>query len=130
MTCTCYQWQMTGIPYGHTLAVCLARKEDPQTYAKGFYRLNAYHGTYAASIFPPNVNAASATVNIYPIAGFVEVRENTNVLLPPKTRRPPGRPKKQRIRGANEVGGRAKRIHRCGRCGNTGHSRVSCRERI
>ena len=46
-TCTCCQWQMSGIPCEYALAVSLERGGDPQTYAKGFYRLDAYRGTYS-----------------------------------------------------------------------------------
>ena len=144
-TCTCCQWQMSGIPCGHALAVSLERRDDPQTYAKGFYRLDAYRGTYSNSIFPPNVNAADintanintaninntavnlATVNPVAInpataagsaANMVEPFADFHpaaILLPPNVHCPPGRPKKQRIRGAIEggPGGRAQGVFHC-----------------
>ena len=58
-TFTYYEWQASGIPCGHTLAVSLERNDDPQTYAKAFFRLDAYRGTYKNLIFPLNVNAAT-----------------------------------------------------------------------
>ena len=126
-TCTCYEWQMSGIPCGHVLAVGLGCGDDSQTYAKAFYRLDAYRGIYSDSIFPPNVNATN-TADIATTATIIPIiQPNSIIVLPPNTRRPPGRPKKQRIRGAREGGGRAKRIFRCSRCGNTGHSRQSCK---
>ena len=49
---------------------------------------------------------------------------DTDDLLPPTTRRPPGRPKKQRMRsGGEHVGAR---IQHCGRCGEEGHSKRTC----
>src|SRR5579859_90166 len=117
-TCTCSEWQTWGIPCGHALAVSLERNDDPQTYAKAFFPLDAYRGTYQNSIFPPNVNSATTD------------SDSTEVLLPPITRCPPGRPRKVRIRGASEGGGREKRAFRCSRCGNTGHSRKTCRQPV
>jgi hypothetical protein len=122
-TCTCYEWQTSGIPCGHALAVSLERNDDPQTYAKAFFRLDAFRGTYENPIFPPNVNAATTAT------GDESNIDDTDVLLPPITRRPPGRPKKLRIRGASE-GGREKRTFRCGSCGNTGHSKKTCRQPV
>jgi hypothetical protein len=128
-TCTCCEWQISGIPCAHVLAVSLGREDDPQIYAKAFYRLDAYRGIYSDSIFPPNVNAANTITTVAATTSISTVQPDITV-LPPNTRRPPGRPKKQRIRGLREGGGRAKRNFRCSRCGNTGHSRQSCREAI
>ena len=50
-------------------------------------------------------------------------------ILPPSTRRPPGRPKKHRIRSEHEVN-RPKCQFKCSRCSGTGHSRRTCREAI
>jgi hypothetical protein len=55
--------------------------------------------------------------------------EPDDLVLPPSTRRPPGRPKKRRIRGQlDEV--KEKRVFTCSRCKNTGHSRRTCQEAI
>ncbi|KAK1295250.1 hypothetical protein QJS10_CPA16g00712 [Acorus calamus] len=48
-------------------------------------------------------------------------------VLPPESRRPRGRPKKKRIRDPNELK-KTKRMHKCGRCGNWGHHKSSCKE--
>ena len=120
-TCTCFEWQSSGILCGHALAVAIERGDDPQTYAMAFYRFDAFRGTYENPIFAPNVNAATG------IKLFVDSTDN---LLPLVTRRPLSRPKKLRIRGAREGEGREKHIFRCGRYRNTGHSRKTCREVI
>ncbi|KAK1270229.1 hypothetical protein QJS04_geneDACA012606 [Acorus gramineus] len=49
------------------------------------------------------------------------------MVLPPESRRPRGRPKKKRIRNPNELK-KTKRMHKCGRCGNWGHHKSSCKE--
>ena len=51
MTCTCVEWQSTGIPCSHAIAVILFRKENPQTYAQAFLSLDAYCKTYEIAIF-------------------------------------------------------------------------------
>ncbi|RVW41969.1 hypothetical protein CK203_091907 [Vitis vinifera] len=48
------------------------------------------------------------------------------VVLPPKTRRPTGIPKKVRI----PSGGEGKRTSRCSRCGQYGHNRKTCKRPI
>src|SRR5437667_12706679 len=58
MTCTCYQWQSTGIPCFHAISVILAHQENPQTYAQAFLSLNAYYRIYGNAILPPNADAA------------------------------------------------------------------------
>jgi zinc finger SWIM domain-containing protein 3 len=67
---TCFRWQLSGIPCGHALAVSLERGDDPQIYAKTFFRLDTFHSTYSGPIFPPNVNdtviTAPATITEVP----------------------------------------------------------------
>jgi hypothetical protein len=124
--CTCFEWQHTGIPCSHALAVSLARGDDPQTYAQDFYQLDAYYATYANTVFPPNTDAAGANTVADPLIPLTE-----DDLLPPNTRRQPGRPKKRRIRGGTEGGDRgARRTFRCSRCGSTGHSRRTCTQPV
>ncbi|CAF1950656.1 unnamed protein product [Brassica napus] len=49
------------------------------------------------------------------------------VLQPPKTRRPSGRPKENRIPSTGEIQVPKKtKINRCGRCGVSGHNRTNC----
>ena len=43
-TCTCFEWQLSGLPCGHALAVSLKLHHNPREYAKEFYRLDAYRG--------------------------------------------------------------------------------------
>ena len=58
-----------------------------------------------------------------------------NILMPPNTRRPPGRPKKRRIRTAadeldEDENIRVHQIQHCGRCHETGHPKRTCHEPI
>ena len=47
-------------------------------------------------------------------------------MLPPKTRRPIGRPRKVRI----PSGGEGKRTSRCSQCGQYGHNHKTCKRPI
>jgi hypothetical protein len=131
MTCTCYEWQNMRIPCGHALAVSLRLNEDPQTYARSFFRLDSYRSTYANIIFPSNADIANTTPSFIPLNNNDDDNESNNtdddnIILPSKTRRAPGRPKKRRIRGVVEGGDRATCVFRCSRCGESGHSRRTC----
>ena len=59
MTCTYFQWQLTGIPCSHAIAAILMHKENPQTYVQVFLSLDAYRNTYANAIHSPNADQAN-----------------------------------------------------------------------
>jgi hypothetical protein len=66
----------------------------------------------------------------FSVRDMIELEESssesdTDVLLPPTTGRPRGRPKKQRMRSGEEHVGA--RIQHCGRCGEKGHSKRTCK---
>ena len=123
-TCTCFQWQLSGLPCGHACAVSLQLGHDPQEYAKGFYRLDAYRGTYENAIFSAIVNAATRIP--FPALHGDPYGVHLPLLLPPIICRQPGRPKTKRIRGVNEGGGRVKRLFRCSSCTSIGHTSRTC----
>ena len=56
-----------GIPCAHAIMVILGRKEDPQTYTQTFLSLDAYHKSYANSIYPPNLDEDSIRMLTDPI---------------------------------------------------------------
>ena len=132
-SCTCSIWQSTGYPCGHALAILLHQQKDPQLYVKSFFTIEAYKKTYENAIFPPILANVTSDI-IHSPPSLLESDEelsdsDDDSVLPPSTRRPPGRPKKRRIRSNGEVDCE-KRIFRCGRCGETGHSKRTCHEPI
>ena len=136
-TCTCRKWQLKGYPCAHGLAVILTMKEDPQLFAKSFFRLDAYHATYENHIYAPNSHENVGPSEYRPRQAEVaaeDSEDSDNGLLPPTTRRGPRAPKKRRIRTQIEIDQDAepisKRLFRCGRCGGVGHSRRTCNEVI
>jgi len=134
-TCSCYGWQKQGYPCGHALAIIMSRKQDPQTFAKPFFTLQAYRSTYETAIMHPLTGKYSLPLQLSDTANH-EIDEESDfdedIILPPNTRRPTGRPKKRRIRSVseNDENSAPKRSHRCSRCKAMGHSRRTCREAI
>jgi len=126
-TCRCREWKARGYPCGHALAVILGRKEDPQIYAEACFTLAAYANTYKGVITHPCDDDFGATATL---AEEDSDSDSDNLVLPPNTRRPPGRPKKRRIRSQNEDEPSARRVFTCSHCKAPGHSRRTCREAI
>src|SRR5579859_1566069 len=130
-TCSCRVWQSTGVPCGHALAVLCGHGYDPNTYTKPFFTLNYFRKTYQNAIFHPLTGDYTQPLSDSDddIEDISDIDEDT--LLPPSTRRPTGRPKKRRIRGAMETNDGVTRCqNRCGRCKAIGHTRRTCREAI
>ena len=136
-TCNCREWQTKGYPCGHALAIILLRKETPATYTKPFFTLNAFRNTYASPIVHPHNDDFSGplqyTASTHRLSDSEHSEDDEKSVLSPNTRRPPGRPKKRRIRHRLEQNGdtetRTQNQH-CSRCKQAGHSKRTCRERI
>lgn len=108
-SCSCYTWQVTGIPCGHALAILMKLQRNPQTYTQSFFTLQFYHSTYKNAIFHPlsrNYHSSlsdAQAINSEKDEDVAEVNEsNEDFLQPPSTRRPPGRLQKRWIRGTLE----------------------------
>src|SRR5579859_5380348 len=123
-TCSCWPWQTSGIPCAHVLAISLSLRADPQKYANSFFGLANYRSTYKKAILPPNTYAVD-DVQVF-TALLDNSEDDSDIVLPPSTRRPPVHAKKRRIRGLMEGEDRAKRSFCCSRCSSTGHSKCSC----
>ena len=99
-SCSCRIWQLSGIPCGHTLAIILSHREDLQTYVKPFYTLEAYRNTYAHAIIHPRNANFNQPLQFNPME-IDSDSENSdddcdNIIMPPNTRCPMGRPKNHR----------------------------------
>jgi hypothetical protein len=133
-SCTCTIWQSSGYPCGHAISISHSQKQDPQHYVESFFTIAAYKKTYEQPIIPLDLtNVNGDEMHSPPTLSDEEDSqsvEDDSVLLPPSTRRPPGRPPKRRIRGGQDEVKRPKRQFKCGRCGQNGHARTTCREGI
>ncbi|XP_008802419.2 uncharacterized protein LOC103716264 [Phoenix dactylifera] len=119
--CSCRRWQIYGIPCAHAAAALLSCGEDVRLYAQECFSIRKYREAYSQMIYPiPDRNL------------WKESGEGTEgggnkadiIVRPPKTRRPPGRPKKKVLR--IESLKRPKRVVQCGRCHLLGHSQKKC----
>ena len=45
-TCTCFEWEATGIPCSHAIAAILFDGDNPQTYTQAVFSLDEYRKTY------------------------------------------------------------------------------------
>ncbi|XP_021735120.1 uncharacterized protein LOC110701804 [Chenopodium quinoa] len=79
--CTCYHWQLTGLPCVHGFACILDKRTDPEQYVDHYYTRERYIEAYDLSIQP-----------------MPGPREKINMRepLPPPVRVMPGRPKSKK----------------------------------
>ncbi|RVW93927.1 hypothetical protein CK203_028168 [Vitis vinifera] len=115
-SCTCRQFDLDHIPCAHAIT------------AYRFYNISCY--TLCSKHFTTKALLSSYSECIYPTGNEIDwvvpnhIRDK--VVLPPKTRRPTGRPRKVRI----PSGGEGKHTSRCSRCGQYGHNRKTCKRPI
>ncbi|KAL5717647.1 hypothetical protein ACHQM5_010627 [Ranunculus cassubicifolius] len=113
MCCTCVQWQLSGVPCIHAVAVIIPRREPWIKYCSPYYSVESFRATYKGYIYPLNN-----------IEDWEKGAEN---VLPPHVSRQPGRPKKMRIRDEDEPQRKGNRA--CKKCGNHGHNTRTCERR-
>ena len=112
--CSCYFWDLVGIPCRHAIAAINYKLEQPEDYVHQFYKREAYEACYGPHISPINGQ------QLWP-------KTNATPLLPPTYKAPPGRPKKLRRREANEnvnhskVGKKPVKM-KCSKCNQYGHN--------
>ncbi|XP_047251617.1 uncharacterized protein LOC124886722 [Capsicum annuum] len=97
-TCNYGRYQIDEIPCPHGIAVLQSKNVDVKDY-----------GRYCSELQED-----------WNVPGFVDDEE----VLPPKYRRPPGRPKKGRHLKSSES--LSSNSNRCGKCGRAGHNRRTC----
>nr|XP_043633496.1 uncharacterized protein LOC122604691 [Erigeron canadensis] len=104
--CTCRVWQITGLLCVHAAAViAFMRYNNWDTYVDPYFTIQKYKQAYELEIVP--LRSKDEWVHI----------ETTKKIFPPIIKRPPGRPRKNRIQTYEEP----KRRHKCCRCGEFGH---------
>ncbi|GMN25940.1 hypothetical protein TIFTF001_001122 [Ficus carica] len=119
--CSCRRWQIYGLPCAHAAAALISCGHNVHLFAEPCFTVASYRETYSQLINPiPDKNL------------WKDCGEGTEggsakaeiTIRPPKTRRPPGRPKKKVLRVENFK--RPKRVVQCGRCHMLGHSQKKC----
>lgn len=118
-TCTCYHWDLTGIPCVHAYACLMDRRANPENYVHVAYSRETYLKAYEPVIKP------------MPGPKYWE-KVNLRQPLPPAIRVMPGRPKskkRKKEKGEENVNHpkRPKRQITCGKCGQLGHNKANCK---
>ncbi|WVZ92109.1 hypothetical protein U9M48_038198 [Paspalum notatum var. saurae] len=114
-TCTCREWQVSGKPCPHALAlITTCRNPNMQEFLDPYFSVYHYRQAYAGVIKPLPDKSQWATVDL----GFK--------LLPPLSKRPVGRQRKNRIPGCLEDKGNKPRTKgkwqvQCKNCFAFGH---------
>ncbi|PWA56355.1 hypothetical protein CTI12_AA419790 [Artemisia annua] len=114
-TCTCCQWQFSGIPCGHAIAVSRFLKQtDCNHMVSYWFKTTTLKGTYQGLVYP----VGSSTE--------WEKPDGLQIVKPPGVIKPQsGRPKnKDRIKSQGELPTPVT----CTRCWQPGHKREACRQ--
>ncbi|XP_013745523.2 uncharacterized protein LOC106448146 [Brassica napus] len=117
-SCSCNVFQTLMISCSHAISAVIKSKTRVETLVSGVYSLECLATAYKDEIFPISNNMTGEHRNI----GAVDME-----VLPPATKRPPGRPRKSRILSTGEIRMKAPRKkHVCSRCKGSGHNRATC----
>ncbi|KAJ9558803.1 LOW QUALITY PROTEIN: hypothetical protein OSB04_013417 [Centaurea solstitialis] len=129
-TCTCRQWELTGIPCKHAVAANWNMGVNginvvPEAWVDISYRLTTWKEMYSFKIEPINGRLLWDKTNC------------PSILLPPKHHKQVGRPKKKRKKSSEEmkqkqVGTSAKLSRKgktvtCDKCKHAGHNSRTCK---
>ncbi|XP_010532980.1 PREDICTED: uncharacterized protein LOC104808850 [Tarenaya hassleriana] len=120
-TCPCRQWDVTGIPCNHALAVINQRREGLSDYVSDYFSKAKWVATYRQ--------------NINPVNGSLFWRKSgKKPIVVPKTRNMPGRPKKfKRKKDPHESPSKRGKITKhgrkmtCSQCRQVGHNAKTCK---
>ncbi|XP_012851412.1 PREDICTED: uncharacterized protein LOC105971112 [Erythranthe guttata] len=121
-TCSCKEWELTGIPCMHATCAILMEHKEPEDFVSRYYSLDMYKRAY------------SFTINRVPDhSQWVTDASNEQPIMPPPFKKQPGRPKKLRKKGPDEisVGGKLTRngiTQTCSNCGDTTHNKRRCKK--
>ncbi|KAL3629927.1 hypothetical protein CASFOL_026239 [Castilleja foliolosa] len=120
--CICRGWQLYGLPCAHAVAALLSCRQNVHRFTESCFTVATYRKTYSQTIHPiPDKMLWKELSEGDPNASKAAVEM---IIHPPKSLRPPGRPRKKRVRAEDR--GRMKRVVHCSRCNQTGHFRTTC----
>ncbi|KAF3494209.1 hypothetical protein DY000_02052371 [Brassica cretica] len=120
--CSCFEFQLLEITCQHAIAAAIVAKIKVDSLVAEEYTKNAMVAAYVGSVTPV-IN----TDDIIELTGQLSELD----VLPPTSRRPPGRPRKKRFLSRGKV--RMKTTRRrtvYSRCKGCGHNRATCKTPI
>jgi len=115
--CTCREWQVTGKPCPHALAVITSvRQPNMGSYVDNYYSVERFQAAYDGIV-----------ANITDKSQWPEVNKGFHLHPPIAKKRGPGKQKKNRAKPPAERSGKATRQALCKGCGEHGHRQGSWR---
>lgn len=121
--CLCRGWQLYGLPCAHGVAALLSCRQNVHRYTESCFTVTTYRKTYSQTIHP--IPDKSLWKELSSEGAHNGEGDRVEIMInPPKSLRPPGRPRKKRVRAEDR--GRVKRVVHCSRCNQTGHFRTTC----
>ncbi|KAJ7978133.1 MuDR family transposase [Quillaja saponaria] len=103
------------------LSALLSCRQNVHRFTESCFTVATYRKTYSQTIHPIPDKSLWKELS----EGDLNASKATEVMInPPKSLRPPGRPRKKRVRAEDR--GRVKRVVHCSRCNQTGHFRTTC----
>ncbi|KAL0533143.1 hypothetical protein IC582_030358 [Cucumis melo] len=110
--CTCKEFQAEQLPCSHAITAARDRNINVYSLCANYYTNECLLAAYAEAVYPVGNQSDWKTSEDY-----VHM-----TVLPPKVVKRVGRPKKKRIPSVGE----APKLHKCGRCKQIGHNRLTC----
>ncbi|KAL0533913.1 hypothetical protein IC582_028188 [Cucumis melo] len=110
--CTCKEFQAEQLPCSHVIAAARDRNINVYSLCANYYTNERLLAAYAEAVYPVGNQSDWKTSEDY-----VHM-----TVLPLKVVKRVGRPKKKRIPSVGE----APKLHKCGRCKQIGHNRLTC----
>ncbi|KAL7163931.1 hypothetical protein ACSBR2_039943 [Camellia fascicularis] len=90
-TCSCFQWQLNSFPCAHAMVAVRKSGRDLNDLVKPYFHVSEYRNSYALPIY------------LIPTVEQPPFNPNEYMINPLAIKRPPGRPKKKRIRATNPL---------------------------
>ncbi|XP_016496888.1 uncharacterized protein LOC107815773 [Nicotiana tabacum] len=113
---SCRRFQVDELPCPHAWIFLKSKFLMPEDYCSEYYKSKTVVMTYEVPVYPlPDRSEWNIPAHIL-----------EEVVLPPKWKRPPGRPKKKRDKPFSELF-QKKNQHSCSICGHGGHNKRTCR---
>ncbi|XP_024966987.1 uncharacterized protein LOC112506893 [Cynara cardunculus var. scolymus] len=112
-TCTCMQWQLSGIACGYVIYVARSLDiQDCSQFCSVWFNSDSYRATYEEEVTP-----------LPPEAEYVLLNERLTVLPPPLDIQ-----NSSRLRNRDRIPSRDEEpiVKTCSRCGQSGHFRYNC----
>lgn len=130
--CLCRGWQLYGLPCAHAVAALLSCRQNVHRFTEGCFTVATYRKAYSQTIHPvPDRTLWKEMSDGFLTDGSTSfLAEGSTgssieiVINPPKSLRPPAKPRKRRVRAEDR--GQVKRVVHCSRCNQTGHFRTTC----